>query len=200
MWLLPEATPLHCQRCQQRWQQGAAQRRDAHTGCLACARSINTQNQSRARPAAAPASRSWGGQRRGEGALSLRTELWTHVHTHPLARAGRTPLTCFQLEVVRRKGLPRQGQGRHRLEMWHVLLDVCGGVADAVRKKPFNYSSWYKNQSPPCNIVTNCYIIWLLQDFNLKHRGKHFCSFAVQSLFDGTSHTAPLQSFYPVIP
>lgn len=88
--------------------------------------------------------------------------------------AGRTSLTGFQLEVVRGKGLPRHSQGRHRLEMRDVLLYVCRSVADAVRKKPFDYSSWHKNQSAPCNVVTDCYVIRLLQDFNLKHTGKHF--------------------------
>lgn len=97
------------------------------------------------------------GQRRGRGASSPRTDPFTH--TQPRARAGRTSLTCFQLEMVCRKGVPRQGQGCHRLEMRDVLLYVCRGVANAVRKKPFNYSSWHENQSAPRNVVTNCHVI-----------------------------------------
>lgn len=88
--------------------------------------------------------------------------------------AGRPSLTSFQLEVVCGKGLPWHGQGCHRLEMRDMLLYVCRGVADAIREKPFNYSSRHKNQSAPGNVVTDCYVIRLLQDFNLKHTGKHF--------------------------
>lgn len=176
------------QQCQQRWQQSTTQDRHVHTGCPACTRSINTWNQRRACPAAAPESRGWG--RTAKGRRSIIPVHWT-INTHTQPQARRTSLTCFQLEVVCRKGLPRQGQGCHRLEMWYMLLYICCGIANAVRKKPFNYSSWHKNQSAPCNVVTNCYVIWLLQDFNLKHTGKHFfffILFAVQPLFDGTSH------------
>lgn len=88
-----------------------------------------------------------GRQREGEE-LSLCTERLTHTH--------RLWLTCLQLEVVGWKGLPGQGQGHHRLQMWHMLLHVCCGIANTVCKKPFNYSCWHKNQSPLGNVVTNC--------------------------------------------
>lgn len=93
---------------------------------------------------------------------------------HTTLSLGRLLLTCLQLEVVRREWLPWRGQGCNGLKMQHVLLYVCRGVADPVGNKPFDYSSWYKNQSPPGNIVTNCDIIRLLQDFNLKHTEKQF--------------------------
>lgn len=93
---------------------------------------------------------------------------------HTTLSLGRLSLTCLQLEVVGRERLPWRGQGCNGLKMQHVLLHVCRGVADPVGNEPFNYSSWYKNHSPPRNIVTNRDISRLLQDFNLKHTGKWF--------------------------
>lgn len=126
------------------------------------------------------------------------------MNTQP-AQAGHHSLTRLQLEVVGRRGLPGQGQGHQGLQMWHVLLHVQRGVADAVGKQLFNHSSWHKNQSPPCDVVTNCEVTRLLQDFNLKHTGKHifllFCSQFNRYLMGLlTLNMCPLRGFYPVIP
>lgn len=115
---------------------------------------------------------SWGGQD-SRGRTSITLLHWTTTK-HTTLSLGRLSLTCLQLEVVRRERLPGRGQGCNGLKMQHVLLHVCRGVTDPVGNEPFNYSSWYKNQSPPRNVVTNRDITRLLQDFNLKHTGKRF--------------------------
>lgn len=114
--------------------------------------------------------------------------------------AGRPSLTRLQLEVLGGQGLPGQGQGHHGLQVWHMLLHVRRGVAEAVGQQLLRGGSRREHQLAPCDIVTHREVTRLLQDFHLKHTGKNG-SFgillAVQPLFDGVSHREyePLAGF-----